>query len=219
MGMNLRFKSYLVVDNQTRKAYHKLIELGTPEKPEPVDGRFAWDGTDAWISPASIKQPNPRFWATTSYYFESIPFVLADPGIGYEVLPDEELDGVPHDMVKVSYDDGIGDSPGDNYTLYVNKTSGLVDGIRYTVTYGRPSQRRSGTNSRPPRETLFYYEDYVSVDGLTVATRFRGFGFVDDKKGKFKNEAWAANISFRQPFDATQLNMPPDGRIQPMPGE
>lgn len=215
-GMDFRFKSYLVANNQTRQVYHKLLELGTPDKSVAAVGRFAWDGTDAWISPAKLQQPNPRFWATTGYYFESIPFVLADPGIDYEVLPDEVLDGVAHDMVRISYGEGVGDSPGDTYTLYVNKGSGLVDAIRYTVTFGRPA--RQGADARPKSETLLYYEDYVAVDGLKVATRFRGFHFVDGKMGDFKNEAWATEISFRQAFDATQLKMPADGRIQPLPG-
>lgn len=213
VGSNMRFKSYLVADNNTRQVYHDLLTLGTPDNAEPVEGRFAWDGTNAWISPDTLRQPNPRFWATTGYYFESIPFVLADPGVRYERLPEQNLDDVSHDMVKVTYDDGVGDSPGDAYTLYVNKESGLVDAIRYTVTYGR-NRPEPG---QPVRESLFYYQDYVTVDGLTVATRFRGFRFVDGVKGDFRNEAWASDISFRQPFDAAKLQMPEDGRIQPMP--
>lgn len=208
---NLRFKSYLVADNRTRRIYHRLVSLGTPEAPAPIAGRFAWDGTEAWISPASIERINPRFWASTGYYFESIPFILADPGLHYTPLPDEPLDGVPHAMVRVSFEAGVGDAPDDTYTLYVNKDTGLVDAIRYTVTYGR----RGGGS--PPRETLFYYEDYVTVDGLTVPTHFRGYAFVDGRKGDFKNEAWASEISFRQPFDERQLQRPPDARVQPPP--
>ena len=211
MGMNFRFKSSLVANNQTRQVYHDLLALGTPDSAASVTGRFAWDGTDAWISPDTLSRPNPRFWATTGYYFSSIPFVLADPGLRYEPMPDEDLDGVSYEMVKVGYDDGIGDSPGDTYTLYVHKETGQVDAIRYTVTYGR------GRPSGPVRETLFLYEDYVTVDGLTVPTRFRGFTFVDGQKGEFRNEAWVTDISFRQPFDESKLMMPEGGRIQPMP--
>ena len=213
---NLRFKSYLVADNDTRRVYHRLVMLGTPDQPAPAEGRFAWDGAEAWISPAAIDRINPRFWATTGYYFESIPFILADPGLHYSVLPEEALDGIPHDMVRVSYDAGVGDSPDDTYTLYLNKDTGLVDALRYTVTYGRP-RRGEAADARPVRETLFYYEDYVTVDGLTVPTHFRGFDFVDGKKGSFKNEAWASEISFREPFDAQQLRRPDDARVQPPP--
>ncbi len=212
-GSNRRFKTFLVADNATRRIYHEIQTLGTPEKTEPFEGSFAWDGENAWISPPDVEGINPRFWAATGFYFEQMPFVLADPGISYEVLPDEELDGVPHDMVKCSFGPGVGDSPGDNYTLYVNKDTGMVGALRYTVTYNR-RERPDG-----PRETLFYYEDYVEVDGLKVATHFDGYWFEDGKKSEFKNEAWASDISFRRPFNEAQLQMPPDARIEPPPGQ
>ena len=208
VGSNIQFRSHMVADNTTRRIYHDLQTLGDYEAPEPVEARFAWDGQDAWISPAEIDRVNPRFWSSTGYYFSSIPFVLADPGIVYEVMPDEELDGRMYDMVKVGYEDGIGDAS-DNYTLYVDKESDRLRAIRYTVTFG----------GRPARgESLFYYNDYETVDGLTVPTHFQGFQFVDGQKGDFRNEAWVTDISFTRPFDETQLEMPQSGRIQAMPG-
>jgi tryptophanase len=179
------------------------VELGSV-----MFGRANPDGTDAWIWPADVQGVNPRFWAATGFYFSSIPFVFADPGVIHERLPDEELDGVMYDMVKVSYEGQIGDAS-DTYTMYVDKTSGQLRAVRYTVTFG----------FRPARgETLFYYDDYVTVDGLTVPTRFRGYGFADGQKGGFRNEAWVTDISFREPFDEAQLTMPEGGRVQPMPG-
>jgi len=213
VGSNIRFKTRLVADNYSRRIYHDLLELGTPENPMPASGRFAWDGEDAWISPDSLQGINPRFWATTGYYFESIPFILADPGLHYTVLPDDTLNGMPHDMVRVSYENGVGDSPGDTYTLFLNKETAMVDGIRYTVTFGGGPPAAG----EPLRETLFYYKNYTTVDGLTVATRFRGFNVVDGVLSGFKNEAWAGDISFSNPFDERRLAMPEDGRVQPMP--
>lgn len=215
VDMDFRFRSHMVVDNHTRKAYHDLVELGTYEEPQPVDGQFAWDGQDAWISPASLEQPNPRFWATTGYYFESIPFILADPGVYYERVPDEELDGVMYDRVDVSYGSGVGDSPGDIYMLYINKETALVDAIRYTVTYGQSKEEAMEVEA--PRETLFYYKDYVTIDGLTVATYFNGHHFKDGEIIAPKNDAWASNISFTEAFDESRLIMPAEGRVQSMP--
>ncbi|MBT4099611.1 MAG: hypothetical protein HOM68_06100 [Gemmatimonadetes bacterium] len=212
-GMDFRFKSYLVADNRTRQIYHELLEFGTPANPQPASGRFAWDGEQAWISPAALEQPNARFWAGTGYYFESIPFILADPGLHYETLPDEELDGVAHHMVRVSYDEGVGDSPGDLYTLYVHPQTGRVSAIRYTVSFGRT---KAEAMAQQVRETLLHYEEYVTVDGLTVPTHFRGFHFVDGAPADFKNEAWASDISFSETFDPAKLVMPADGRVQPM---
>jgi hypothetical protein len=215
--MNGRFKTRAVVDNNTRQAYHQILEIGTPDEPKAYEGSFAWDGDQAWIYPADTPIINPRFWALTGYYFQQIPFVLADPGLTYAVLPDEEIEGEAYDMVKVSFGTGVGDSPGDTYTLYVDKQDHMVAAIRYTVTYGR--QPAAEANARPPAETQMLYQDYAAVDGLTVPTHFYGTNFADGAVVDFKNEAWAAEISYRQPFDATKLAMPEGARIQPPPGQ
>ncbi len=215
-AMGAQFKTRVMVDNQTRRAYHEFVTLGPHGTSEPYDGRFAWDGQNAWIIPADTPKVNPRFWALTGYYFEQIPFVLADPGISYEVLPDEELEGKPYDMVRASFGDGVGDSPGDTYTLYVDKETDMVAAIRYTVTYGRPA---GGDPARPSRETQLRYDDYTTVDGLTVAKHFVGYNFADGAVVDFKNEAWCDEISFTQPFDESRLAMPEDARLQPPPGE
>jgi len=208
VASNIQFKSYLVADNHSRRMYHDLMLLGDYEAAEEFEAQFAWDGTDAWIWPADIDRVNPRFWSATGYYFSSIPFVLADPGVILEALPDEELDGVMYDMVRAGYEAGVGDAS-DTYTLYVGKETGQVRAIRYTVTFGgRPA---SG-------ESLLYYNEYSTIDGLTVPTRFQGFAFADGEKGDFRSDVWVTDISFRRPFDESRLTMPEGGRVQPMPG-
>lgn len=214
---NSRFKTQAVVDNQTRQAYHQILTIGTPDAAEPYDGRFAWDGERAWIYPADTPTINPRFWALTGYYFQQIPFVLADPGLTYTTLPDEEIDGEAYDMVQVGFGAGVGDSPGDTYTLYVDKETDMVAAIRYTVTYGR--EPSADADAPPPAETQMLYQDYTTVDGLTVPTHFYGTNFANGEVVDFKNEAWGTEISFTQPFDETKLAMPEGARIQPPPGQ
>lgn len=212
---NVRFKSFLVVDNRTRRAYHDLLTTGTYDNAQSVDARFAWDGEQAWIAPDSIERPNPRFWALSGFYFQQIPFVLADPGTNYEALPDDSIDGTPHDMVRVGFTDGTGDSPDDTYTLYLDKGTGRVDAIRYSATYGRDVGPDADLS-----ETFFDYEDYVTVDGLTVPTRFEGYSYSEDEGpgDTLRNEARADSISYRRPFDASKLEPPENARTVPLPG-
>jgi hypothetical protein len=207
-GADVRFESFMVVDNQTRRAYHDLLTVGAYDDAQPVDARFAWDGERAWIHPDTLQQPNPHFWALSGYYFEQIPFVLADPGLTYERLPDDTLDGTTYHMVTVGYEDDVGYSSGDTYTLYVHPETDRVDAIRYTVSYGRDVPPDADLT-----ETLFTYEDYVTVHGLTVPTHFEGFNYVDGERGDFKNEAHADSISFRRSFDASRLDPPEGARI------
>lgn len=214
-GSNMRFESYLVADNRSRRVYHDLRTFGTPDSVQEVDGSFAWDGENAWISPASREDPNPRFWATTGYYFESIPFVMADPGVSFLVLPPEELNGSAHDRVMAYYDAGVGDSPGDTYTLYLDPETRRVAAVLYTVTFGDAYEPPAGEPEPNTSGTLFYYSDYTTVDGLTVPTRFRGYSYRDGVQGDLRNEAWASEISFHEPFDESRLVMPAGGRIEP----
>ncbi len=212
---NMRFASRLVAENHTRRVYHDLFAFGTPERTEPVEARFAWDGEEAWISPAERRQPNPRFWALTGYYFQSIPFVLADPGVHFRVLPPATLDGTPHERVMAYFDVGIGDSPGDVYVSYIDPATDRVAAVLYTVTYGRSYEPGEDGPPTPSSGTLLFYEDYLTVDGLTTPTRFRGYAWQDGEIGELRNEAWVSEISFRQPFDASLLAMPEDARIEP----
>jgi len=213
-GMPIRFKTCGTVDNQTRRAYHEIVELGTPDEPEPYEGRFAWDGEKAWIYPADTPKVNPRFWALTGFYFQQIPFVLADPGVACETLPDAELDDETFSMIECGFQSGVGDSPGDTYKLYLDQADNTVHAIRYTVTYGQdPSEVED------PRETLFYYEELKAADGLTTARRYDGYWFDEGAKGEFKNEAWATELSYTKPFDESQLKMPEGAKVQPPPGE
>jgi hypothetical protein len=214
--VDVRFKSFLVVDNRTRRAHHDLLTTGSYDDAQPVDARFAWDGERAWIAPDSIEQPNPRFWALSGFYFQQIPFVFADPGLNYEALPDDTIDGTPHDMVQVTFEPGTGDSPGDTYTLYLDKDSGQVDAIRYTVSFGRDVEPGADLP-----ETFFDYEDYVTVDGLTVPTRFEGYSYSDeDGPGEtLRNEANADSISYRRSFEPSKLDPPENARFVSLPGE
>ena len=214
-GSQRRFKTSLVADNTTRRIYHRIMTLGTPDAVEEIDGRMAWDGQDAWISPASIDQIDPRFWAATGYYFESIPFVLADPGVNFKVFPPEEHDGITYDRVTAYYNPSVGDTPGDTYTLFINPETGMLDVVLYTVTYGRPYEPGDDWPPEPIRGNFFRYSEYVTVEGLTMPTRFRGYTYADGEVGDLRNEAWASDLSFTQPFDESQLVMPADGRLQP----
>jgi len=199
-------RSRQTANNRTRQIYHDLLE--TTDSVDTVYGQMAWDGTDAWVYPDSLNA-SPRFQTTTAYYFQFIPFVLADPGLRYEVLPDDMLDGVSHQMVKASFDDDVGDSYGDTYTLYLDPDNGLVRAIRYTVTYGRGRPDPAQLS-----ESLMYYLDYETIGELTVPTRFETYGFYDGQKGDLRYRASSSDISFSVPFDENRLVMPEGGRVE-----
>ena len=54
---------------------------------------LGFDGRDVWVTPdlKSFGDSSPRFYHNLIFYFYAIPFVLADPGINYEILPSREI--------------------------------------------------------------------------------------------------------------------------------
>lgn len=211
-GFEGGMRSRLVAHNRTRQIYHDILAFADKE----VQGRvqMAWNGSEAWVYPDSLMDMvDPRFMATTGYYFQSIPFVLADSGLHYEVLAPAHLDSVEHQIVRVTFGDGIGDAYGDHYTLYIHPETYMVSALRYRSTFGRGRP----TIDENMRETLLYYKDYVTVDGLITPTRFEGYGFSEGNRGPQYYGAESSEHSFSAPFDASRLAMPDGGRVQPMP--
>lgn len=205
-------RTRLVAHNRTRQVYHDILSI----EGEAVQGRaqMAWDGSEAWVYPDSLMdRVSPRFMATTGYYFQSIPFVLADPGLHYEVLPPALLDSVEHQIVRVTFGDGIGDAYGDHYTLYIHPETYMVGALRYRSTFG---QGRPAIDENM-RETLLSYKEHVTVDGLITPTRFEGYRFSEGTRGNQYYSAESSEHSFSAPFDATRLVMPDGGRVQLMP--
>ena len=155
-----------------------LVHVPTSRvRQEEIDGDaiLGWDGSQAWITPGPEAFPSPaRFWALTPYYFVAMPFVLADPGTRYELLPSAKLDGEPMDRVKVTFDPGTGDAPDDYYVAWLDPESDRLRALTYIVTSSQlfPDGGRSG-------EKRLSWLDLQDVDGLLLAGRYEGWHLKD----------------------------------------
>lgn len=177
---------------------------------EAADAELGWDGERAWIAPAPEAFPSTaRFWATTPYYFVGIPFVLGDPGVRFEVLPDAELDGVAHRIVKASYESGTGDSPDDYYVLYLHPETHRVSAIRYVVAY--PGFFEEGQHSP---EKLMRYEGLHEVAGVLVPARLDTYAWDAEAAaiGERVTDVEVANVALGERWPAS-IFAPPEGAI------
>jgi hypothetical protein len=180
-------------------------ELGEQTKPHAT---FGWDGERAWIEPGPEAFPTPaRFWATTPYYFVGIPWVLADPGTKFEQLEDDELEGQTHQLVKITYESGTGDSPDDYYILYIHPETHRVNAIRYIVAY--PGFYPEGEHSP---EKLMTYLDPKEVQGLHVAHRYEAYAFDSEngQRGDKVTEVTISRVRFGKRWPASRFQ-PPEG--------
>ena len=135
---------------------------------EAADFTIGAQGRDVWITPdTSAYDGNARFYSSLYFYFFAIPYVLADPGANAERLPARTLDGTTYDVVKVSYDAGVGDSPDDYYIAHFDQTTGQLGFILYTVTFGK-----DGPNER---FGSLKYDAWQTVGGVEVPAQFTSY--------------------------------------------
>jgi hypothetical protein len=126
-----------------------------------------FDGTSAWVSPASSGFAGARFHALTWPYFVAVPMKLRDPGTHLEALGQRQLQGETFEAARLSFDPGTGDSPDDWYLLYRDSGTGLLRAMAYIVTYGRPA---GAVKAEPHAIT---YHDFVEVGGVEIPTTWK----------------------------------------------
>lgn len=165
-----------------------------------TDMGMAWDGELAWSLNWEAPMP-PRFLALLNYYFLNLPWLTIDPGVvlvetGTTILPG---DPVEYRTVKMTFEDGIGDTPDDYYDLLIHPETHRLRANRYIVTYS--SLLPEAVEHTP--EHLLIYDDWASVDGLLVPTSFTIY-----EDGNVYAACQIRNWSFQKPFDESRLEMP-----------
>ena len=123
---------------------------------------IGFDGEKAWLSQKDTTafKSKPEFYYNLYFYFYTMPFVLADEGIVYSETKPISFEGVDYPGIKISYNNGVGASPEDNYFLYYNPKTYQMEWLGYTMTYF--SQKESKAIS------LIRYNDWVNVEDFLL---------------------------------------------------
>lgn len=185
--------SQVTVEQGRRRAYLDFPEL---------NARIAWDGKQAWSVNWQAPYP-PRFLALLNYYFLNLPWLTMDPGVILGEPGKAKLWDAPTEYltVKMTFEAGVGDTPDDYFVLYIDPKSHRLKACEYIVTYA--SLLPSGVAATPPH--ILVYEEFTTVNGLVVPTRYSIF----EKNHSLYATCEIRNWSFKKPFDATRMTMPP----------
>ncbi len=95
-------------------------------------------------------------------YWLQMPLKMLDPGV-HRAYDGERTDSCGHawDVVKLSFDAGLGLTPGDVYWAWVNRDTGMVDQWDMKLQGSKPDDA--------PSSVLF--RDFRRVGGLLISTR------------------------------------------------
>lgn len=184
---------------------HHVVDLRSRQvRVEAGEYTIGYDGNNVWITPGMDSyNGSPRFYSSLFFYFFSTPFVLADPGTHREVMGNREVNGNNYDVVRISFDDGIGDSPKDYYLPHFNQDTGRMDLLLYTATF-RSQEVSTRYNAQ-------MYEEWQEVDGLLVPAVVTSYQWDNDADslGAQRSSVRFANVAFdKTPPDPTLFKAP-----------
>ncbi len=159
---------------------------------QPGQFQLGFDGENLWVAPNQAAfdmggRP-PRFFYSLLFYFFSIPFVYADPGVIVERQGLKEFDGKPYEVVKVTFKPGTGDSPKDVYLNYFDPSTKMLQFLLYTVTY------HTGAANEDYYATI--YDEWQQVDGLTVPKKV-SYAFLKEEKLEVYMESQYDQVEFK----------------------
>jgi hypothetical protein len=98
-------------------------------------------------------------------YWLLMPAKLLDPGVHLSLEDPEEKDGKTYDVLRVTFDDGVGLTPHDTYWAYIAKDTGLMERWEMVLTGQKPEERSAYT-----------WTDWESVDGVKLAMKKAAVG-------------------------------------------
>lgn len=192
-GASSPLVSRVTVEQGRRRAYLDYPDSGM---------RLGWDGERAWSENWTHPYP-PRFMALLNYYFANLPWLTMDSGVRLGEPGTARLwdDPTEYATIRMTFEEGVGDTPDDYYLLYIHPTTHQLKAVEYVVTYA--AILPEGVKASPPNVVV--YETYGKVDGLTVPTRYTIYA----KKDRSVQVAWEIrDWSFSKPFDTARLMMP-----------
>ena len=120
----------------------------------------------AWVDGVEVADPKDQL--TFGYrrfindtYWLLMGFKTFDPGVTREYAGEKKSDaGQDYDLVKLSFSN-VGLTPGDQYWMWVNRKTGLVDEWDMRLEGSKPEDE--------PQVVLFH--DYQKFGGLNISTR------------------------------------------------
>lgn len=185
---------------------HFQIDLNTRhERIQGSDYELGYDGENywQWNKGEEKKNRNPKFMVNLQFYFFAFPFVMADPGVNLEALGKRTVGGKSYDVVKATFNSGVGVAPKDQYLLHLNPETHQLELLLYSVTYFNAENAEN--------YNAVSYSDWQEVDGLMVPQQMSSYKW--DKDNMKLGEKRSAKKIINVKFDSSK----PDQAIFSMP--
>ena len=192
---------YQMVDLHDRREY-----VRQPGKESGAYVEQGYDGDRLWTTADTSAQGNPKFYQGLMFYFYAMPWVLADPGIVYAEADPLTFGDVSYPGILISYNDGVGYSPKDNYRLHYDPDTKRMRWLGYTVT------GRSG--KRSDKFSWIEYPTWSAHNGVALPDSLVWYTVEDNQPVAPRNTRAFTSVTLSaQPPAAERFAMPTGGRV------
>jgi len=150
--------------------------------------KLGFDGKNVWLKNLDTVtyKSNPKFYYNLMFYFYAMPFVLGDDGINYSEAEALEFEGITYPGLLISYNDGVGESPEDEYILYYHPETFKMEWLGYTVTY---------FSKEKGKEFHFIkYSDWQEASGLQLPKTLTWYNYENNKPTTMRNPMNFVNV-------------------------
>lgn len=172
---------------------HHIIDLKSREELATTDKYKVFFGKEnLWVAPdkEAYGKDEPQFYKNLWFYFFSLPFVAADQGVNQFDLESKTMGDVQYNGIKLTFGENVGDSPDDQYLLWLNAKSNQLEWINYSVTYWNEENAE--------KYSAIKYQEWQTVDGLTVPRLFSGHKWQGDTIGDERYRFVFDNVKFSE---------------------
>lgn len=173
---------------------------------EVIEGnnfKSGYDGNEYWVEADTTYKGNAKFYTNLMFYFYAMPFVLADDGITYTKSESITYEGIEYPGYRISYSDGVGISPQDEYFIHYNADTYEMAWLGYTVTYysGEPSKKISWIR----------YDDWKKFKGLKLPNSLTWFKSEEGQLVEPRNTRKFTNVMISEESSDASIFMKTDG--------
>ncbi|WP_370227338.1 DUF6503 family protein [Mesoflavibacter sp.] len=96
------------------------------------------DGAKTWYvnnKEGEYKGYDPKYYYNLMFYFYAMPFVFGDDGINISDAEPLTFEGKTYPGIKFTYENGVGETPEDQYIVYYNPETYVMEWLGYTVNF------------------------------------------------------------------------------------
>lgn len=166
---------------------------------------IGYNGKDVWLYNKSDKnyKKDPRFYYNLMFYFYAMPFVVADDGIIYKDVEPLVFEGKSYPGILISYDDGVGESPEDEYIIYYDEATYKMEWLAYTVTYFTKEKSKEFHFRR--------FNNWQEVEGLLLPKTMVKYKYKNNKPTTANGETTFIDIKLSKEKPKPELFEVPKG--------